>query len=277
MKMGGPLLPLMALGGIGLLAHLSMRSKASASAPPMPSAAPSPMALPSPSPVPSQLIDPWAEQPPWPPAPIAAPTPTPAASDPIARADLPPGPVVPVPMPSAPTRDPAVLRDVDEILKAQTATAPAPAPGPSRSTATPLPVLPHVVAPPPLPVPPLVAPSPAPVVQPSATRITYATTEPTTAQPQPPEGFNPQAAKAQAARVAANLRKGRDQYSRPALTAWQRLAGIAADGIYGGGSAGALAWFLQGQSAIAPRPFFKPTVPAPYPWESQAQASLRVA
>jgi len=96
--------------------------------------------------------------------------------------------------------------------------------------------------------------------------------EPTTMQP--PPGFAPSAAKAQAARVAANLRKGRDQYSRPNLTAWQRLAGLTADGIYGGESAGALAWYLQGQTTVAPRPFFKPTTPTPYRWSAQATAAL---
>jgi hypothetical protein len=101
------------------------------------------------------------------------------------------------------------------------------------------------------------------------------TQEPTTTQAElPPTGFNPVAAKAQATRVVANLRKGRDHYSRPTLTAWQRLAGIAADGIYGGESAGALAWYLQGEPVVAPRPFFKPTTPKPYRWAELAKAAL---
>lgn len=87
-------------------------------------------------------------------------------------------------------------------------------------------------------------------------------------------GFNPVSAKSQAARVVANLKKGRDHYSRPTLSAWQRLAGIAADGIYGGESAGALAWYLQGTPDVAPRPFFKPTTVTSYRWAAQAKAAM---
>lgn len=274
--MATPLIPLLALGGFGLWAHLAMRPKHGAQAN-------------APEPYPSELLDPWAASPPlpppasvpapgqWPaPSPIPAPAPAPSVAPPSGRTE----PVVALPTPASPVRDTNVLRDVNDVLTSPeppppnpaVVVAPTPAPVPvSNPSQSPLP---PVVMPPPAPEPP--PPSfvmPPPARQPVAPSNVIP--EPTTTHAElPPPGFNPVAAKAQAARVAANLRKGRDQYSRPTLSTWQRLAGIDADGIYGGQSAGALAWYLQGESVVAPRPFFKPTTPTPYRWIEPAARAL---
>ena len=61
--------------------------------------------------------------------------------------------------------------------------------------------------------------------------------------------------------VAEQIALKRYDYSRPALRAWQRLVGLEPDGIYGGRTAGALAWALN---RAAPRPLFKPTTIVPF-------------
>lgn len=67
-----------------------------------------------------------------------------------------------------------------------------------------------------------------------------------------------------APRVAADIRDNRYDYSRRELRAFQAAAGIAVDGVYGGGSAGALRYYLDGPP---PRPLFKPTTEREYsPW-----------
>ncbi len=281
--MPAPLLPLLALGSLGLVAHFTMKPRG----PSGPT-----RALPPPLPAPTGIVHPWALSPP-PPPPPAPPTPVVGPANPLPP-PLPVSPVPPVvappPMPSTNTRE-DVLRDVNNMLTSDAPPPPPPlpvVPVPAPIAPPPLPVVPvpvvtpnpsattpaPVVTPPPSPAPFVVTPKPAPapvvVVQPQP--ATPTPQEPTTVQP--PPGFSPSAAKAQAARVAANLKKGRDQYSRPNLTAWQRLAGLAADGIYGGETAGALAWYLQGQPSVAPRPFFKPTTPTPYRWSAQATAAL---
>jgi hypothetical protein len=295
-----PLFPLLALGGFGLWAHLTMRPNkrgegATALVPPpvRPSAVVNPWAsLPS---RPEAIVDPWAARPP---APIPLPVPIPAVARPAPVPAVMPQPAVEVPVFTAPKE---VLHDVANVLTSPTPPPPpvavmpivAPPPvaapivfPPPQPPPPPVAVVPIVApAPPPPPVPiavvapppppqplpaqPVVMPMPALIAQPAA--VMTPTPGPTTTQAVPPAGFNPSAAKAQAARVAANLRKGRDQYSRATLNAWQRLAGIAADGIYGGESAGALAWYLQGTPDVAPRPFFKPTTLQPYRWAEQAK------
>jgi len=86
----------------------------------------------------------------------------------------------------------------------------------------------------------------------------------------PPAGFDPAKARRVAKQVAANLdAKGRAGYSREQLRQFQLAAGIAADGIYGGGARGALIFFGVPRP---PQPFFKPTATTPYPWAAQAGA-----
>lgn len=81
---------------------------------------------------------------------------------------------------------------------------------------------------------------------------------------QPPAGYDPAKARKMAKQVTANLdSKQRAGYSRPLLKEFQLAAGLEADGIYGGGSRGAL---IAYGIARPPQPFFKPTETAPYPW-----------
>lgn len=90
----------------------------------------------------------------------------------------------------------------------------------------------------------------------------------------PPSGFDVAVAKSLAPGVNANLiAKGRDRYDRAALKKFQVAAGIAADGLYGGGSRGALIFY---GIAKPPNPFFKPTTTAPYPWTAFIAAQLGV-
>lgn len=80
---------------------------------------------------------------------------------------------------------------------------------------------------------------------------------------QPPEGFDREKASRAAPDIAKHLsQKGISHYSRPALRIWQKLAGVAQDGIYGRGTAAALRYFV---GAKAPRPFFAQGVDT-YPW-----------
>lgn len=77
-----------------------------------------------------------------------------------------------------------------------------------------------------------------------------------------PEGYDPVKARAAARAVANHLkRSGRANYDRRLLAQWQRTAGIVADGIYGGGTRGAL---LHYGGTEAPPPFFAPTTTTRY-------------
>lgn len=77
-----------------------------------------------------------------------------------------------------------------------------------------------------------------------------------------PDGFDRQQAFALAPRVRDDVAGRKYSYSRQQMKDFQRAAGVAADGIYGGGSAGALRHYLGGPP---PRPLFKPTAEKPYP------------
>jgi hypothetical protein len=62
--------------------------------------------------------------------------------------------------------------------------------------------------------------------------------------------------------MAAHLTtKGPKAYDRSKLQAWQTLAGIRADGTYGGSSRGALVFY---GALKAPRPFVAPYATLPY-------------
>lgn len=77
-----------------------------------------------------------------------------------------------------------------------------------------------------------------------------------------PAGYDPAQAHAQAQGIAAHLaRKGPRAYDRETLRRWQTLAGLHADGIYGGSSRGAL--IAYGVSD-PPRPFAPPYATLPY-------------
>lgn len=119
--------------------------------------------------------------------------------------------------------------------------APKPAPAPVR----------------PAPTPVRPAPTPAPTMDPSRKdQATWATES-------PPPGFDRVKASNAAGDVAAHLRKrGRDGYSRDVLRAWQRVAGIPADGIYGRQSEAALRYYV---GVSAPKAFFAQGEPI-YVW-----------
>lgn len=77
-----------------------------------------------------------------------------------------------------------------------------------------------------------------------------------------PAGYQPASARAQAQEVAAHLTtKGPRAYERGKLMAWQKLAGIRADGSYGGSTRGALVFY---GALKAPRPFVAPYATLPY-------------
>jgi len=79
----------------------------------------------------------------------------------------------------------------------------------------------------------------------------------------PPAGYNRDGASRAAPDIAKHLKqKGIDHYNRNALRTWQKLAGIAQDGVYGRGAAAALRHFV---GAAAPKPFFAKGVDI-YPW-----------
>lgn len=75
-----------------------------------------------------------------------------------------------------------------------------------------------------------------------------------------PDGYDPEKARRSAVATANHIRNRKYDYSRKLFKEWQTWAGITPDGIYGGGSAGALQYF----GADAPRPLFKPTTIQPY-------------
>jgi hypothetical protein len=110
--------------------------------------------------------------------------------------------------------------------------------------------------------------SPAPAVAP-APAPTVSTAPPS--GPTPPPGFDATKARNMAKQVANNLTsKGPQGYSHDLLKQFQLAAGIAADGLYGGGARGALIYYGVPRP---PQPYFKPTETAPYPWASYLGAA----
>lgn len=97
-------------------------------------------------------------------------------------------------------------------------------------------------APPPAPAP--AGPERKPVVTVTSPRSVPVESEPSTPEPEgptPPPGYNPVSARKLSKQVARNIdAKGCVGYSRQLLRQFQRSAGIAVDGLYGGGSRGAL-------------------------------------
>jgi len=97
---------------------------------------------------------------------------------------------------------------------------------------------------------PIGAPAPAPAPAPSGI----------------PVGYSPALAKALAPKIEAELRaltaKGQAyNYSRPNMRAFQTAAGLKPDGVYGGGTRGALVYY---GAPRAPAPLFAPTTTIPY-------------
>lgn len=93
------------------------------------------------------------------------------------------------------------------------------------------------------------------------------TNEPTPAPPDPkrssaaPDGYDPSKARSTAPKMAEHIKRRGSDYDRKILRAWQRAAALKADGIYGGGTRGAL---MHYGVPTPPRPLFKPTQTIPY-------------
>lgn len=85
---------------------------------------------------------------------------------------------------------------------------------------------------------------------------------PTAAARRAPEGYNPAEAKRLAQPTSDHLAAMKvARYSRDRVKAFQRAAGITADGFYGGGTRGALQFY--GAQRV-PNPFFKPVQTVTY-------------
>lgn len=77
-----------------------------------------------------------------------------------------------------------------------------------------------------------------------------------------PAGYDPALARSRAPGIAALLaKKGPKAYDRAQLRAWQTLAGLRADGAYGGSTRGALVYYGV---TDPPRPFVAPLATLPY-------------
>lgn len=146
-------------------------------------------------------------------------------------------------------------------------TAPTPYPWAALIRATP-------PAPPPATAPMAPAPAPAPAPRVELGPVPAAAPAPAqpapAAGPQPPAGFDPDKARKLAKQVTANIDSKQRNYSNALLRDFQKAAGIAADGLYGGGARGALIAF---GIARPPQPLFKPTTTQPYPWQAQIRAT----
>ena len=164
-----------------------------------------------------------------------------------------PAPVVPRP-PAPPVIKPPV------VVKPAPLPVPEPEPAPIEVSPPPPAPPPPVDSAPELPTPP----APSPVNPPSAGPAGEGP-KPAT----PPAGFDPALAGKLAEPMATQLRTKKYDYARASLKAFQRAAGVTADGIYGNDTWGALLYY----TSSAPRALFKPTTPTPYPWAYLAQAS----
>ena len=102
----------------------------------------------------------------------------------------------------------------------------------------------------------LLAPAPAPVPAPAPAPAAAPVPEVL-----PATGVNTATALALAPQVAADITANKFNYNRPLLQHFQQAAGVLADGLYGGGSAGALRYYLH---AAPPKALFAPTIEKPY-------------
>jgi hypothetical protein len=124
---------------------------------------------------------------------------------------------------------------------------------------------------------PAAAPTPSAPVTPSPVTAAPAAALPAPQSadvgPVPPPGFDPKLAQSMAKNVAKNIDTNKSSYSRPLVRNFQTAAGIASDGIYGGGTRRALLFYGIDRPPAA---LFKPTqMPAEYPWTSQANKVLK--
>lgn len=186
---------------------------------------------------------------------VQEPPPEPAAPPPDNEPSLPTPAVPPVQTgPAMPAPEP---EPEPEPVPEQAPPTPAPEPSPvlEPETDEPGPTAEEEPPPPPAPAPPppdTASPVPTPVVRPPVpSDIT-------------PEGFDLVAARALAKKLNTNLQAaGRDRYDRGLTREFQRAAGIASDGVYGGETKGALLAF---GISNPPNAFFVPVATVPYRW-----------
>jgi len=216
---------------------------------------PAPQAPPSSLP----LIDPWASQPApqAPPSSAQLPAPQPMPEPPILPWSVQPPTDVPnAPMtPAVPYVMPAELAQTYQEINARNAATNA---EPMQGSSFMPPVLP---APPAPPEPPPMTDTIESVALPPMDAAPIATL-PSSA---PPAGYDPAKARTLAKQVAANITNKKNNYAREMLAQFQRAAGIASEGIYGGESRGALEFYGVRRP---PPALFKPTGTIPYKWAS---------
>lgn len=108
-------------------------------------------------------------------------------------------------------------------------------------------------------------PATRPVVQaPPAPATPPAVPPPTASAPAPssaPPGYDPALARQLAPQVASSVRGKKYGYDRALTARFQTAAGITSDGIYGGGTRGALLYYGATQ---VPNPLFKPNATTQY-------------
>lgn len=144
----------------------------------------------------------------------------------------------------------AARRAAEQEAAAEVQSKPAPAPKPVVVKPAPKPV----VKPAPAPKPVVVKPAPAPAPKPVVTSSTSSG---------PPAGYDAVKAKNAAPGLAKHIQNTQYNYTRKALEAWQLVAGIPVDGVYGPSAATALKFYV----ATAPKALFKkhPKTGAAYP------------
>ncbi|HEY3493039.1 MAG TPA: hypothetical protein VGK73_00060, partial [Polyangiaceae bacterium] len=131
----------------------------------------------------------------------------------------------------------------------------------------------HAVEQTPAPKPPAPKPQPAPKPKPEPIIVSPKPAPTPTPAPTPkpsggpPAGFDGAKAKAAAPGLAKHIKSAQYNYTREALSTWQKVAGLAQDGVYGPASANALKYYV----ASAPKALFKkarngtPYPNTPYP------------
>jgi hypothetical protein len=111
------------------------------------------------------------------------------------------------------------------------------------------------------PRPPRPSRSPAVATKPGVQRDVSAAS-PSRQVPSPPAGYDRIKAANAAGDIARHIAIKGHNYARKALRAWQTVAGVVADGIYGPATREALVYYVGGQ---APKALYAGTA-TPYPW-----------
>lgn len=117
---------------------------------------------------------------------------------------------------------------------------------------------------PPRPIGPQRPPASVPGVatRPGREQSTSAATPASRTRPQPPAGYDRIKAANAAPDIARHIAQKQHNYARKALKAWQIVAGVVPDGIYGPATREALVYYVGSQ---APKALYKGSA-TPYPW-----------